>query len=97
MDTTQPSLNSGKTDHDLLIELSADLRNLNYNINTFNATSVNSLSDHEKRIRDVEYDVKGLTSSKKGSSVTIANIYTILATIASMVVAVVYIISLFKK
>ena len=86
-----------RTDHDLLIEVSANVRNLTDNISQYNTASVKSIADHESRLRIAEKSLETITASKRGSSVTVANIYTVLATIAAIVMATIYIINLFKR
>lgn len=75
----QPTIVS--PDHDVLIELRADVKNLNTNVTQFMTNSSAQLTDHEHRITLLEQknDVtKGITSARSRSRGEIIAIATLL-------------------
>lgn len=71
-------------DHDLLIEVSANVKNLNATLTAYTAASSKVTQDHEIRIRTLESDnqaLKGSQRTLKGLLGLVSAIATIAATI----------------
>jgi len=60
MDTTTPS-----ADHDLLIEVNANVKNLNHTMQSFTSATNTMMTDHETRLRALESDNSQLKGTQK--------------------------------
>lgn len=71
-------------DHDLLIEVGANVKNMASTLQNYTAANSRTTQDHESRIRALESDNQSL----KGSQRTFRTIIAISTTIASVAAAI---------
>jgi hypothetical protein len=87
MDTTQNS-----SDHDLLIEVSANVKNMSSNLITYNQNNGTMFTDHESRLRVVEGKVESITSEQHTQQRSLRTMLTVIGTILGVVSVVLTII-----
>lgn len=77
---------AGTSDHDVLIELRSDVKNLNANVTQYISTSSQTLTDHEHRLTVLEKDAevnKGKTESRTNTWRTLLEVVGVLAAVIS--------------
>lgn len=67
MDTQTPM-----NDHDLLIEVSTTVKNMNTTLAAYNTNTSNSINDHETRVRLLEADNQQIKGAQKNQRMWLA-------------------------
>ena len=74
-------------DHDVLIELRADVKNLNTNITSYMTSSTQTLADHEHRITSLEKSSEVNEGKSESRTDTRRNVLEIAGVIAAIISA----------
>lgn len=86
MDATKPT-----NDHDLLIEVNTNVKNLTSTLNTYTQASNTTLNDHETRLRVLEQDNQQLKGSQKNQR-TMLSILSAVVGVGGIVLAAIQIL-----
>lgn len=78
-------------DHDVLIELNTNVKNLSITLQSYIAATSTQITDHETRLRDLEKDNSehaGSIKSQKFSMQVISVVFTVVATVIAIIAIV---------
>jgi hypothetical protein len=87
MDDLAQTTTFPRTDHDLLIEVSANVKNLNTTLIAYTDAATKTTQDHEMRIRTLEADNQSLKGSQRTVKTLLA-VVSVVATVAGVVVGI---------
>lgn len=82
---------SNTNDHDLLIEVNTNVKNLTATLNTYTQASNTTLNDHETRIRVLEQDNQQLKGSQKNQR-TMLSVLSAVVGVGGIVLAAIQIL-----
>lgn len=86
MDTNKPT-----NDHDLLIEVNTNVKNLTSTLNSYTQAANTTMNDHETRIRVLETDNQQLRGSQKNQRLMLSILSAVVG-VGGIVLAVIQLI-----
>lgn len=78
-------------DHDLLIEVNTNVKNLTATLNTYTQASNTTLNDHETRLRVLEQDNQQLKGSQKNQRMMLSILSAVVG-VGGIVLAVIQVV-----